>query len=77
MLWFVCLFFSVLDSNYAISRTDTNTDVSRLTSDNFRCCHTGTEGTDYDFCLSRSHYADTELTSRERVPGVRLELKTS
>ena len=25
---------------------------------------------DHDFCLSRSHYTDTDLTSRERVAAV-------
>ena len=41
--------------------------VPRLTSDNFTCCHTETERGDHDFCLSRTHYTDTDPTSREQV----------
>ena len=34
--------------------------VTRLKSDNFTCCHTGTKRGDHDSCLSRSHYTDTD-----------------
>ena len=40
--------------------------IPRLTSDNFTCCHTRDWAGDHDFCLSRSHYTDTNPTSRER-----------
>ena len=43
--------------------------VPRLTSDNFTCCHTETERGDHDFCLSRSHYADTDSSSGRLVQG--------
>ena len=39
----------------------------RLTSDYFTCCHTETERGDRDLCLSRSHYTDTDPTSRKRA----------
>ena len=42
--------------------------ITRLTSGNFTCCHTETERRDYDFCLSKSHYTDTDRTIRERDP---------
>ena len=37
-------------------------------SDIFTCCHTETKRGDHDFCLSRSHYTDTDAdpTTRER-----------
>ena len=34
--------------------------VPRLTSDNFMCCYTEKEQGDHDFCLSQSHYTDTD-----------------
>ena len=39
--------------------------VSRLTTDNFTCCHTETEQGDYHFYLRRSHYTDICPTNRE------------
>ena len=39
--------------------------AQRLTSDNYKCCHTQ-DRVDHDLCLSRSHYTDTDPTSRER-----------
>ena len=44
--------------------------VPRLTSDNFK------RG-DHDFCLRRSHYTDTDTTSRERVATAGIEHRTS
>ena len=47
--------------------------LSRLTSNNFICCHTETEREDHDFCLSLSHYTDTNPTSRDQAPlGIEL-----
>ena len=51
--------------------------VPRLTSDNFMCCHTETEGVDHGFCLSRSHYTDTDPNSRKRAPVVGFESTTA
>ena len=44
--------------------------VPRLTSDNLTCCHTQDRAGRHDFCLSRSHYTDTNPTSREWVVTV-------
>ena len=38
--------------------------VPRLTPGNFTCCHT--RDRDHDFCLSQSHYTNTDPTSRKR-----------
>ena len=38
-------------------------------SDNFKCCHT----CDHDFCLSWSHYTDTDPTSREPAATAGIE----
>ena len=43
--------------------------IPRLKSDNCMCCHTDTERGDHDFCLSQSHYTDTDPNSRERARG--------
>ena len=53
--------------------------VPRLTSDNFTRCHTWDRGPggDHDFCLSRSHYTNTDPTSRERATTVGIEPRTS
>ena len=40
--------------------------VPRLTSDNFTCYHKETERGGHDLSLSRSHYINTDPTSRER-----------
>ena len=64
--WFVCLsvwFLSVLVNYWAISRTGPKTE--RLTI--LRAATHETELGDHDFCLSRSHYTDTDPTSRERA----------
>ena len=49
----------------------------RLTSDNDKCCHNKTEWGDHDFCFSRSHYTDTDPTSRERATAAGIEPGTS
>ena len=54
-------FLNVLVNNYAISRTGPKTE--RLTI--LRAATNETERGDHDFCLSRSHYTDTDRTSRE------------
>ena len=51
--------------------------VPRLTSDNCTSCHIETEWGDHDYCLSRSHYNDTDLTSREWAATAGIEPKTS
>ena len=62
----LCLFVC-LDSKHPRQQLDYITDVPRLTSDNCMCCHTKAERGDHDFCLSRSHYIDTDPTSRDRA----------
>ena len=46
--------------------------VLRMTSDNFTCCHTRDGAGRHDFCLTHSHYTDTDPTSRKREsnPGL-------
>ena len=39
--------------------------IPRLMSENFMSCHIQTEQEDHDFCLSQSHYTNTDPTSRE------------
>ena len=51
--------------------------VPRLSSDNFRAATHETEWRDHDFCLSRSHYTDTDPTSRERAATAAIEPRTS
>ena len=36
-----------------------------------------TERGDHDFCLSRSHYTDTDPTSKEQAATARIESRTS
>ena len=65
----VCLFvwfLNVLVNNYAISQTGPKTE--RLTI--LRAATHETELGDHDFCLSRSHYTDTDPTSRERAHDI-------
>ena len=62
----VCLvgwFLNVLVNYKVISRTGPETE--RLTI--LRAATHETELGDHDFCLSRSHYTDTDPTSRERA----------
>ena len=54
---------NVLVNYQAISRTGPKTE--RLTI--LRAATHETELADHDFCLSRSHYTDTDPTSRERT----------
>ena len=51
--------------------------VSRLKSYKFTCCHTETELGVHDFCLSRSHYTDTDPTSGGRAVTARIEPTSS
>ena len=66
-------FLNVLVNNLAISRTDPNTE--RLTI--LRAATHETERGGHDFCLSRSHYTDTDPTSRERAATAGIEPDTS
>ena len=55
--------------------------IPRLTSDTFKCCHKDnchkdTERGNCDFCLSRSHYTNTDSASKERAPGAGIEPTT-
>ena len=73
---FVCLFgwfLNVLVNYYAISRTGPKTE--RLTI--LRAATHETELGDHDFCFSRSHYTDTDPTSRERAATAGIEPGTS
>ena len=71
--WLVGWFLNVLVNNEAISRTGPKSE--RLT-----ILHAATHETelgDHDLCLSRSHYTDTDLTSRERAATAGIEPGTS
>ena len=70
---FVCLFVRFLNVlvNYQV--------ISRKT-ERLTILHAATHETelgDHDFCLSRSHYTDTDQTSRERAAPVGIEPETS
>ena len=72
----ICLvgwFLNVLVNFYVISLTGPKTE--RLTM--LRAVTHETELGDHDFCLSRSHYTDTDLTSRERAATAGIEPGTS
>ena len=51
--------------------------VQRLTSDNISAVTHETEWGDHDFCISRSHYTDTDSTSREQAATAGIEPGTS
>ena len=51
--------------------------VPKLTSDNLCAATHKTERGDHDFCLSRTHYTDTDSTSRERAATAGIEPRTS
>ena len=73
---FACLFvwfLNVLVKNQAISRTGPKTE--RLTI--LRAATHETELGDHGFCLSRSHFTDTDPTSRERAATAGIEPGTS
>ena len=73
---FVCLFrFLTSSSTTRLYRGR----PSRLTSDNYKRCNTrGRTGRPcHDFCLSRSHYTDTDPTRRERAAAAGIEPGTS
>ena len=56
-----------------ISRTGPKTEGLTI----LRAATHDTELGDYDFCLSRSHYTDTDPTSRKRVATAGVEPGTS
>ena len=66
-------FLNVLVNYYVISRTGPRTE--RLTI--LRAATNETELRDHEFCLSRSHYTDTDPTSRERAATAGMEPVTS
>ena len=66
-------FLNVLVNYKAISRTGAKT--GRLTI--LRAATHETELGDHDFYLSRSHYTDTDPTSRERAATAGIEPGTS
>ena len=49
--------------------------IPSLTSDNFMCCHTR-DRAERPVSLSRSHYTDTDPTSKERVATAGMEPRT-
>ena len=67
--WLVGWFLNVLVNHYVISRTGHKTE--RLTI--LHAAEHETELGDHDFCLSRSHYTDTDPTSRELVATAGIE----
>ena len=66
-------FLNVRVNYYVISRTGPKTE--RLTI--LRAATYETEPGDHGFCLSRSHYTDTDPTSRERAATAGIEHGTS
>ena len=66
-------FLNVLINYKAISQTDPKTE--RLTI--LRAATHETELGDHDFCLSPSHYTDTDPTSREREATAGIERRNS
>ena len=73
LVWLFVWFLNVLVNYYAISRTGPKTE--RLTT--LRAYTHETQLGDHDFCLSRSHYTDTDPTSRERAATAGIEPGTS
>ena len=70
-LWFG--FLTTSSTNRLYSRR-----VQRLTSDSFfRAATHETERGHHGFCISRSHYTDTDPTSREREATAGIEPRTS
>ena len=69
----VRIFHSDYTLTAVISRTGPKTE--RLTI--LRAATHETELGDHDFCLSRSHYTDTDPTSRERAATAGIEPGTS
>ena len=72
---FVCLFscLNILFNNFAISRTSPKTECLTI----LRAATHETELGDHDFCISQSHYTDTNPTSRERAPTAEIDPGTS
>ena len=71
--WLVGWFLKVLVNNLAISHMGPKTESLTI-------LHAATHETelgDHEFCLSRSHYTDTDPTSRERAATVGTEPGTS
>ena len=66
-------FLNVLFNNKAILRTGPKTEGLTI----FRAATHETELGDHDFCLSRSHYTDTDPTSRELAAIAGIEPETS
>ena len=72
----ICLFgwfLNVPVNNLAISRTGPKTERQTI----LRAATPETELGDHDFCLSQSHYTDTDPTSRERAATGRIEPRSS
>ena len=51
--------------------------IPKLTSDNLHAATHDTERGDYGVCLCRSHYTDTDPTSRERVARAVIKPRSS
>ena len=72
---FVCLFGFLTSSSTTRLYCGRAPRQERLTI--LRAATHETELGDHDFCLSRSHYTDTDPTSRERAATAGIELGTS
>ena len=71
---FVCLLgFLTSSSTTTLYRTGLKTECLTI----LRAATHETELGDHDFCLSRSHYTDTDPTSRERTAIAGIETGTS
>ena len=75
MLVFVCLFGFLTSSSTTRLYRGRAPRQERLTI--LRAATHETELGDHDFCLSRSHYTDTDPTSRERAATAGIEPGTS
>ena len=71
--WLFVWFLNVLVNYYVISRAGPKTGRLNI----LRAATHETELGDHDFCLSRSHYTDTDPTSRERAATAGIEPETS
>ena len=72
-IWLVGWFLNVLVNNWAISQTGPKTEHLTIL---LAATHE-TERGDHDFCLSRSHYTDTDPTSKERAATAEIKSETS
>ena len=66
-------YFEIFDFFFHFHGLLISSSATRPSGRHFTCCYTETEQGDHDFCLSHSHYTDTNQTSRhlERISSPR------